>query len=214
MSVYEHNQECTVQKSFLPTGVYDAYDKIQAQDNQLVTDQVEEVTHHHVEVLKGFEMSNEQLPEKFRDHCPPGYRAYSAHLVDTDKSTEDDPYVANSNVTHFDEAFDYVPEEFQSEHQRKKRSTCYALTDNGGFSIRDCFFVHEGCTRCKSHHYEFTCTPSSGSDNACTYILVNCKRNGAYTSMNCLAHITSGDQKCRSCCMNSGCPNVPLCGSK
>lgn len=101
MSVYEHNKECTVQKSFLPSGVYEAFDKIEAQDNVVVTDEAPEILHHHVEVLKGFELTHEQLPNKFQDHCPPGFQAYSAHLVDPDKVTETDPHAANANATHF-----------------------------------------------------------------------------------------------------------------
>ena len=43
-------------------------------------------------------MNVDDLPEKFKPHCPPGYTAQNAHTVDTTNATLDDPYQNNNNI--------------------------------------------------------------------------------------------------------------------
>ena len=46
----------------------------------------------------GYEITNDQLPNKFQPHCPPTFKAFTAHTVDMDKATLEDPFVRNNII--------------------------------------------------------------------------------------------------------------------
>ena len=54
----------------------------------------------HFTILKGYKVTNEELPEKFKPHCPPEFHAFVAHTVDPDGATEEDPSAKNNNMTN------------------------------------------------------------------------------------------------------------------
>jgi len=210
LTVQEEEKKCTIERTVLPISTNEAFEKIDLNEQVLTisdssSDDLPVVERNYI-IAEGFEIEHKQLPEKFQPHCPPGFKAISAHTIDLDKTTEEDPYLMN-NMTltedHRDSAemYDFLPET----HERKKRASCVMLNGQEISSSR-CHYVDHNCATwngvCPNKAYSFKCT--SVDSRRCTYILVGCKHNGVEREV-CVFHMLMANKECDACCLTRNC---------
>jgi len=227
LMVKNKEEKCTVQRTILPTSTDIAFENIKTNKEDLTVhgsnNEKIPVIAKNIDIIPGYEIIHDQLPKKFQPHCPPGFMVYTAHTVDKDKATEEDPYVMN-NITVSGDVYDYDPKPKHYGHRVKRWSNlpCKMVTSDDGRQVQvipksQCRFVSHSCgsdgNQCPHENYSFTCRPASSPESACAYVLVGCiNPQTGLRQPKCIFHLLLATTSCSSCCGGVNCSGIPRCG--
>jgi hypothetical protein len=223
MQVIEKSRTCTIENAiFNASQLVDAFDYMNnIQENTSYNEPLEAmgpntITKNLVFMVSDESMPHSFLPEKFQEHCPPGFEVFAAHTYDPDQVTAENPYMLKdiTNMTHEKDFYDYVPPSMVP-HVRRRRAPCQTVDRQ---IVPNCHLVDNECDSglCEVPDMRFWCRPTNNenSDSACTYILSDCIKEDRTTKIKCIFHIASGNQMCHACCMNKNCGGVSKCPAR
>merc|ERR1712038_484037 len=169
-----------------------------------------------IRTIVGNEIKHEDVPRKFKPHCPSHFTIHATKIV------LDDERVSFTGINEYD--YD-SPKTSPNPRYRRNAVQQYSgewgvCQDYQGNNIQGCKHI-EGVAcpdgKCSHAHTVYECRPTGRS---CYYHLVPCSnvrdKDGNTLSgrqlTNCFLHMTNKAEHCTKCCRNQNCGNMmPRC---
>jgi len=168
-------------------------------------------------VLPGPELLEEDLPDKFQNLCPQGFKIQMSRIVNgkggkvvrdpsstafeiEDLLLQQKSVRTGNDLDDFDELFNFLPTSAKSRQKRQTTNRCVTAT---GHTFRDCYVRELTCTGgCDGANIFYDCRHAS---DACFYTLA-CSA----TQKNCrqITHVMHANGfACTPCCSSADCGN-------